>query len=271
MQCRYRERLIIAGDWIFGEVHPEWRPAGKRRGKFRATSEMQARLNERRSALQMTALAHENFGKTDYNLNLTFRDGCCPADRDELERVIRNFVARIRRIYRRAGIELRYIIERGFSGMGRPHAHIYLTGGIPREEIEAAWGLGYANCRGLEFTETGITDLSAYIAGQKREGKTDAEHVRMKGERRWTGSRNLRRPVERTNVSRYSREAMEEIADAGNPHSFFARRYPGYWLAEFPDVRQNPVTHGWECTFMLYRPDSAQLASYARRERRRGV
>lgn len=269
MQCRYRERIIIAGDWIFGEVHPEWRAAGKRSGKFRATTETQARLNERRSALQMMALAHENFGRGDYNLNLTFRNEFCPSDRDGLEKAIRNFVARLRRMYRNAGIELRYIIERGFSQAGRPHAHLYITGGIPREEIEAAWGYGYANCRKLEFTETGIADLCAYIAGQKREGKTDPQHVRMKGERRWTGSRNLRRPVERTNVSRYSKSAMEEIADAGSPQEIFARRYPGYWLAEFPDLRQNPVTHGWELSFVMYRPDSAELATYARKERRR--
>ena len=70
-------------------------------------------------------------------------------------------------------------------------------------------------------------------------------------------------------MARYSREAMEEIADAGSAQAIFARRYPGYWLSEFPDIRQNPVTHAWDMSFTLYRPDSENLAAYARRERRR--
>lgn len=269
VQCRYKERITICGDWIYGEVHPTWRAAGKRRGKFRETSEVQQKLNDRRAELRLSAIVHANFTREDYALHLTYADEELPADAEGFERDIRNFAAKIRRMYRRAEAELKYVIVRGWSGKGRPHIHMILTGGIPREALEEAWGHGRANCDRLEFTETGVTDLAIYMGGQRTRGKTDVIHERLKGQRRWSGSRNLQKPAERVNVTRYSKAALEEIADAGSPHGIFAERYPGYWLAEMPDIRQNPVTHAWEMSFMLYRPDSPNLAIYARRERRR--
>lgn len=260
---------MICGDWIWGEVHPEYRQGGKRRGKFRATSEVQQRLNERQARLRLVTMIHANFHRGDYALHLTYADEELPESAEGFERDIRNFISRLRRIYKRLGVELRYIVVRGWSGKGRPHLHIILTGGAERDVIEDCWGKGRANCDRLEFNAGGVADLAFYIGGQLAEGKADAEHVRRRGERRWSGSRNLIRPVERTNVSRYSRAGMEEIADAGNPNKIFADRYPGFWLAEFPDIRQNPVTHGWEMSFVLYKPDSPDLESYARRERRR--
>lgn len=270
MQCRYKEKTIICGDWMWVEVHPTWRPAGKRRGKFKETSETQQKLNDRASRLRLVTLVHANFTSRDLALHMTFRDGEIPQTQEDYERVIRNFMAKLRRLYRREGVELKYILVRAWSEKGRPHVHMILSGGVDRGEIEALWPHGYANTRQLEFTETGIADLVDYMAGQRDDGKTDEGHVRKKGERRWSGSRNLVKPVERTNLTRYSKAAMEEIADAGNPHGIFRDRYPGFWLAEFPEIRQNPVTHAWEMSCVLYRPDSPNLAVYARRGDRIG-
>lgn len=269
MQCRYRERVMICGDYIYGEVHPEYRPAGKRSGKFRETSETQQRLNDRYAELRLATVLTANFTKEDLALHLTYAENELPASTEDFERDIRNFTAKLRRRYRKAGAELRYVIVRAWSGKGRPHIHMILTGGVDRDTVEGCWDHGFANSDRLEFNECGIADLSKYIGGQKDDEKTDEGHTRKKGERRWSGSRNLKKPVERTNLTRYSRAAMEQIADSANPHKIFADRYPGYWLSEFPQIRQNPVTHGWELTFMLYRPDSDNLAPYARRERRR--
>lgn len=253
---------------MYGEVHPTWRPAGKRRGRFRETSETQQKLNDRAARIRLVTTALANFHRGDYALHLTYSDEELPEDAEGFERDIRNAVARLRRKYRKAGAELKYIIVRGWSGKGRPHVHMLISGGIGREALEDCWGHGRANCDRLEFDENGIADLVDYMAGQKDDGKAGEGHARAKGERRWSGSRNLKKPVERTNLTRYSKAACEEIADAGNPHKLFADRYPGYWLSEFPDVRLNPVTHAWEMSFVLYRPDSPDLAEYARRERR---
>ena len=74
-------------------------------------------------------------------------------------------------------------------------------------------------------------------------------------------------PVERHNLHEYSRRELDEIADAGfaRKHEIFRDAYPGYWLSEMPSVRWNDVNKAWYLNAVLYRPDSDNLAKYARR------
>lgn len=261
MQCRYKEKIVKAGDMIFGLVYPEYRKAGKRRGPFRETSEVQARNNERRSLEMHRWIVHANFTREDYFLTPTFDDDNLPDTKRDFDREIRNFVCRLKRLYKKSGVELKYYIERVFGEGVRPHFHVYLTGGVSRDLIEETWGRGYCNTKRLQFTECGIVDLTVYAGTQKSgEGKPR----RRKGEKRYSGSRNLKKPAERTNVTRYSKAAVEEIADSGNPQGIFAARYKGYWLAEFPVVTRNPVTHGWWMSFVLYKPFSENLEPFIR-------
>ena len=261
MQCRYKEKIVKAGDMIFGLVYPEYRKAGKRKGKFRETSEVQARNNERRSLEMHRWIVHENFTREDSFLTLTFDSENLPETKKDFDREIRNFVCRLKRLYKKSGVELKYYIERVFGEGARPHAHVYLSGGVSRDLIEVTWGRGYCNTKRLQFTECGIADLTVYAGTQKSgEGKPR----RRKGEKRYSGSRNLIKPAERTNVTRYSKAAVEEIADAGNPQEIFAARYKGYWLSEFPVLIQNPVTHGWWMSFVMYKPFSENLEPFVR-------
>ena len=63
MQCRYRESAYVCGDMIFLSVIPTWRKPGARRGRFRPTSEDQARLNEKYALLRLLMILHLNFSK----------------------------------------------------------------------------------------------------------------------------------------------------------------------------------------------------------------
>lgn len=265
MQCRYRERVVAAGDMLFVSVVPTWRRAGSRRGRFRPTSEDQARLNEKYAAMRFQFVVHANFTKRDYRLDLTYNDRYLPADEEQFRRDLRNFIARMRTLYRSAGTELKYVIVPSWSESGRPHAHLIVSGGVTYEEIHQCWGMGIVGWKRLEFSEMGVIDLGFYYATQRRSGKTDPIFERAKGERRWSGSRNLIKPVERVDTTRYSRRAMEQIADAGSPHEIFSERYPGYSLSEFPSIRYNAVNHAWYLDAVLYKPDSDNLAAYARR------
>ena len=89
---------------------------------------------------------------------------------------------------------------------------------------------------------------------------------RMSGARRWSGSKNLVKPVEKVNENRYSKRELKEIADGGNPHRFFADRYGGYWLSEFPEVHKNSINGSYYMTFVMNKPDSDNLEKYARRK-----
>ncbi len=253
MQCRYRERLVTAGDMVFGIVSAEYRKAGKRRGKFRPTSEEMERYNDWRAQNRLTWMIHANFTKHDFAVHLTYADGCYPESEERFEKDCRNYIARLRRIYKKAGVEFRWIMIRAYSETGRCHIHLIVSGGVDRDAVEAAWGFGRANSDRLQFNECGVVDLARYLYGQRSAGK-----------RRWSGSQNLCEPAERTNVNRYSKRDMEWINDCGNPHKFFADRYPGYWLSEFPQIEKNPYNGSWRLCFVMYKPGSDNLAGYVR-------
>lgn len=256
MQVRYREKIVYAGDMIFGAVYPTFRKAGARRGKFRETSEIQAKLNERKSVERLTWLIHENFGKEDYVLHPTYRTSCLPESEEAFEADARNYIRRLKRIYKKHGVEFRYIYVMEYSDSGRPHLHIITSGGVDRSVLEEAWGKGRCNADRLQYNECGVVDLSSYIGKQRRCGK-----------HRYVTSKNLRKPVERVNVHTWSRKQLQELDESGaNPHKKFADAYHGYWLSEYPHIERNGINGGIYMTFTMFRPDSDNLVWYRRTE-----
>lgn len=259
MQCKYKEKLIYAGDMIFGVVYPTFRKAGKRRGRFKPTSETQKKLNDRKAAESLTWTIHANFDKNSVVFSPTYSDNCYPEDEAQFNHDSRNYLNRVGRLYKKAGKEFCWICVRAYGEKnGRLHLHYIFSGGVNCEEIKAAWGLGRCNYKELEFDECGVVDLSRYVFDQR--------HV---GARRWSGSKNLVKPVERTNVHTYSKVQLAEIAESGNPHKLFADNYPGYWLSEPPEIEKNNINAGLYMTFTMYKPDGKNLAHYARRERKK--
>lgn len=260
MQCKYREKLVYAGDMIFGVVYPTYRKAGARRGKFRETSETQKKLNDRKAAERLTWLIHANFGKGDYALHLTFTNENLPETEEAAEKFVKNYIRRAKRLYKAEGVEMRYVYVIEVSDSGRVHVHMIVSGGVSRDALEDAWGMGRCNADRLQFNECGIIDLSKYIT---KSGRT-------KYRRRYVTSRNLVKPAEKTNVHQWSRKQLSAVDMAGNPHKRFADLYPGYWLAEFPHVETNGVNGGMYMTFVMYKPDGKNLAEYRRRGGRKG-
>lgn len=261
MQCRYREKAEIAGDMIFGAVFAVWRKAGARRGKFRPSSATQQALNERHAREKMNWMIHANFDSSSYIMHPTYDAEHLPETAERFEADLRNLIGRARRLYARHDAELKWLAVRAFGEeSGRPHLHVYFSGGVPWEELKALWKMGRVNADQLEFDECGVTDSAAYTFDQRHAGK-----------RRWTGSRNLVQPQEKTDVSRYSKAAMEDLSEMGmaDVHREFARRYPGYWLAEAPEIRRNGVDGSWYMTYVLYRPDSENLMPHIRKRNRK--
>lgn len=255
MQCRYKGKIVSAGEMLFGVVYGTYRKAGARRGKFRESSDVQKKLNERHSREYLTWLIHENFDRNACSFDPTYSDECYPDSKERFEKDIRNYIQRVARLYKKAGCEFKWICIRAYGEeKGRLHLHFIFSGGVSKDEIKAAWGMGRLNYKELEFDECGVVDLSAYIADQRHAGA-----------RRWSGSRNLKKPEEKTDRNQWSKADLCDIDDAGSPHKFFADRYPGYYLSEFPQIMKNPVNGTYYMTFVMYKPDGANLAKYARR------
>ena len=243
----YRQQVTIGGDFAMLTAVPvTWRQRvrgekRRRRQDCKPTREAQQWVNKRNAEERLFLTAHANFGIDDYRLGLDFTDATLPGDLTELKRLMRNFWGRLRTLYKRHGVELKYIWVAERSESGRFHVHGFLPGGVPRGEIEAAWGMGHANCAGFQYDRQGLRGYCNYVLKNPLMGKA------------WCGSRNLKRP-ERRQSDYVLRQKDVAAAQAGD---FFAleQRLKGWsvlndWQIEGIQIDEpdRQVTMEWAVT-----------------------
>lgn len=259
----YREERKVCGDYMFVHVFPVFptgeyvTSGGKRRTRYKPTSEMQAKLNERYSAERGTEIIHANFSGDDYCLHLTYSNEYLPGTDEQFKRDQDAIIKKLRRTFKAHGKEFRYFLSPAAGEENdRRHIHIIIPGGIDRTELEKLWKYGTANCDRLQFCETGICDLSQYIAGNQKRISF----------RRWRCSRNMKKPAEKPRRDHvYNRKTALEVADSPYTSRHISELYPGYTLSEAPFVVENPINGGIYMRMMLYRDDADFM------QRRRGM
>ncbi len=163
MKTIYREKALLLRGVPRRIYFPTYRQSNGRRSRSKPTTAAQKKLNQRHREEKLVRLLHANFTPDDLEIHLTYT--VQPESEEEAARNARNYIRRIQRMRKKAGLPpLKYIVvtERG-GKTGRYHHHITISGGLDRDAVEAAWGLGYANSRRLQFTETGLAGLGHYI------------------------------------------------------------------------------------------------------------
>ena len=238
---RYRENKIYCGDFLDVDIYPVFKKAGARKERYKPTSEMQARLNASRAKKKLERLLHTNFTSNDYALHLTYDNNCLPEGAEQAQKDVQNYLRRLRRFYKNNGLELKYVsvTEKGKKS-GRIHHHIIINGGADRTQIEELWHKGYANSRKLRFTKNGLAGLSSYIVKQPLLFK------------RWTCSRNLKKPLERKNDYKYSTGKVRAIYEFKYTERDIEKLYPGYFVSE-ADPMYNAVNGGYYIQIRLYK------------------
>lgn len=244
-----RERIVVAGNRMEVMVYPVFQPPGARRSRCRPTREIQQRINERNSINQGVRIAEANFGSGDYALHLTY--GTEPGGIEEAERCLANYVRRLKRLYQREEKELRWM-KRTETGKttGRVHHHLFISGGVDRDRIEALWGQGRANTTRIQVGQDGIEGLARYIAGEGKKKETF---------RRWSCSRNCVRPEVEEIDGRMDMEAaaaLGEAAEQGLGCNIFEQLHPGWDCVSCEGVR-NEMNRGWYTYAVLRRRKEA--------------
>lgn len=274
MRCRYRENIYKCGEYLEVDIFPVFhRGSSRRRKRYKPTSEMQARLNQRNAERMLIRLLNENFSKGDLEVTLTYSNANLPDSKEQAERDAKNYIRRVKRLRSKAKLEeMRYVV---IPGGGRTHFHIIMTGGIDREKLEAIWGKGYANTKRLAPDGDGLAGLACYIARQYEvdayDGndlfsgyEIDAEtgevterdgSVRRKGKKRFWASKNLIRPEAETRDGRISQARIEELATIDS----FSREawesiYPGYSFSRC-EPQYNQENGGWYIHVRLRREE----------------
>lgn len=188
-----KELAHFAGDYLEIDYVPY--KLTKRLGRARKSkpsSEAQKYLNQKKREREVYLLIHENFTQSDYTIHPTYADCYLPSTKEEALRDRRNFLLRLKRLYKKYGVEFKafFVLERGAESK-RFHHHMIIPGKVPPEEIKKAWGMGYCNPRCLEFTEKGVVGLACYIVKSAFEGEGEDNRCTYKT---YGCTRNIRRP-----------------------------------------------------------------------------
>ena len=207
----YRRRVTLAGNRLECEIYPVFGRDDEQKAsaaRKNITKAKQQRLNDERARRRLILLADANFTDKDIHLTLTYRhETTLPA----LRKDIRNFLLRVKRYREKLGMEdLKYIysiegkteLKQGFP-VHRMHIHMLMNGGVSRERLEEMWELGYANADRLQPTERGLEEIASYIVKEARD---------RKGSRKWSASRNLTQPKQRTTDAKTSKRVVKAIA-----------------------------------------------------------
>lgn len=253
-KVRYRELRRICGDYLYVYVYPVF-PSGNalakgsgRRKRYKETSEVQKKLNDRHSKERFEMLVHSNFSADDYIMHLSYEDGWLAENDEQADRDLTAYLRRVKRLYQKAGVECKYMaVTAKGSEHGRYHHHIFLPGGIDRSLLEDKWSYGYANCDRLQFNEQGVADLADYVVE-----KQDRITVR-----RWRASRNLKQPIEKpTRDYVYDRRRALSMTNPITAANNTQTLYPGYIMSEDAYVQENDLNGGVYLSMKFYREDS---------------
>lgn len=288
MRCRYREKIYRCGDYLEADIFPAFAKAnGRRKAKYKPTSAMQARLNQRNAERELTRILNANFTSNDISLTLTYDDKYLPETFEDAERDVKNFLRRVKRLRKRLGLnELVYVI---IPGAGRFHFHIPMSGGVDDKTLQRLWPYGYANAIHFEFNENGIEGHARYIAKQFEEDNYGGEdllslldidevtgevmgevpQMRRKNKKRYTCSKNIVRPEPEKRDGHISAARVEELAtvDSGS-RAVFEKMYPGYCFADCKPY-YNAENGGYYLQVKMYRSDASWVKERARYKPRR--
>lgn len=249
-QMGYRRRTTVSGPRIDAEVFPVFGRGVKtmlRKARTgNGTPDAQKKANRDRSILRAIQIVEANFGEKDVALALTYNGE--PPTQDRVDKDLRNFMERVKRRRKNMGLpELKYwatiggdeMPAAGYSGK-RPHIHVFMNGGISRDELELMWGKGFANVDRLQPGSEGLAAIATYFAKQVQDRKE------KQGARRWRASKNLVKPVQRSRDAKMPNSRVRRIAyDFKNEaKAVMEKLYPGYVMTEEPVVRFSDYVPG---------------------------
>ena len=268
MAQAYREQMTVTGDFARVNIYPVRQYQYGRKKKMKPTGAAMERVNRINRARRFADLINLNFTKADYQLKLDYSAFKCSTGRnpnpDEVVRCIRNFMRRLKRLYDKLGIELKYIYVSEVGTRGHiSHHHVIINAGATFEDIKALWREGGIWMRKLYFDKRGCSDLAEYFCKAKYTYRS------------YTCSKNLRRPQESGSdksvyKSDYKVRQKQVNYILNGEVEQIRRMYPEWELAELPDISHTLdkdtgevrlPTWGVFITIYLYKPSGLSDAA----------
>lgn len=169
----------------------------KRAAKRNPTAAAQEKVNRDRALRALVCLVNANFCEGDYWLTLTYAKEYA-ATEDGCRKDYETFMRKLRALYKKAGVLLKYIAICNEPGH-RPHIHILCSKGVELQKIAKLWEYGRIGIKLLDDSGQ-YRKLAEYIF----------RHGNAQKGRSWNPSQNLERPKvkEREINARHWREQV---------------------------------------------------------------
>lgn len=259
-----REKKIMVGSGymevdIFSRDPEQDRVArsGHRNKRQRETAPAQKNLNSKNARRYLEQLANGNFEDGDLFLTLTYKPEFAPKTIAQAERYVTNYLRRVARRRKQDHMEpLKYILvteartDEDGNVVGGVHHHLMINA-MNRDLVERMWT---ANRKKLGMANTRHMDKDMDKRGNHFAGLADYMAKDPQGKKRWSSSRNLKRPVSRANDHKYRRRKVAQLAqDPAAAYAFYAEQYPDWEVVGPVEYTMNPVTGEWACYLKMWR------------------
>lgn len=227
-KAMYRQRVVYAGNTVdisetyptqFGDLLTRERAPKISRG----TPEAMKRYNAELAARRLAQIMNENFIPDDIWVTFTYEKHNRPENYNDACKVLSLFTRKLRKLYSRYGIELKYVKGTAIGERGALHHHVVIPQGVPKREITKLWRehIGASDKAHPPFyvelyPDGDFSSLASYIVDQINTDVIDEKYVK-----KWIGSRNLKKPVEEV-------KDIEEIKWAEPPEPWEGYRIDTY-------------------------------------------
>ncbi|EOU1596819.1 hypothetical protein QYB28_002958 [Clostridium perfringens] len=227
----WREKRIYSGDMLEIEIYPiSIQEKNKSRSRKKRESSLgQRNLNEKNSKKNIVRLINTNFTEKDLGVTLTYKENELPESLEEAKKDVSNFIRRVKRYLKKNKLpDLKYISvveykeKRKNNKAVRIHHHLIMSGDIGRDKLESLWNKGRCNTYRLQSDDFGFEGIAKYMLKDP------------KGNRRYSASRNLKKPVIKINDSKYSRRKVYNLATGQGED--FEEMFKEYKLSDFKHV-----------------------------------
>lgn len=231
--AKYRVKSIWSGPMLEVEGYPLWTiPSTKRGKKSNPSTAAQKRLNDRNTARRVTRTVQANFVEgEDLYTTFSYDNEMLPKSPEEAHKIFNNFIRRqkywLGKQDEYKDYELKYVFVTEYNDRPgrkiRLHHHM-ITNFPNRDVLEDLWNHGGFNqTRRLKFSEKGLSGVVHYILKDKSDRKT----------KRYSISRNMKKPKETIADSKMTRKRAERIACGEvDVQALFEKMYKGYQFVE---------------------------------------
>lgn len=152
------------------------------------TTEQQEKANLRKEVRNLTLKMNANFHYGDHHMVLDYSPEFRPDTTKEAKQDRGRFLRKIRNLYQKMGLELKYIVATEYGKKGALHHHLVINSGVDTRLIQDFWEKGRCHFNPLDRTGE-YSQLASYFLKNRKYWKKQGG----KG-KQYSCSRNLVTP-----------------------------------------------------------------------------